>query len=110
MYSNTSPLAWARMQYVWLPSVRSSARRRNCPSPHCPRRCRLCPELQRVNVSAVARLDKGLGETLTLHGLGLFPTLGMSLKTTSYPESLNAQLDPLADKMNHWHRLDQKQR
>ncbi|MDE3036221.1 MAG: transposase, partial [Nitrospirota bacterium] len=40
-------------------------------------------ELRRGNLSAGASLDEGLEETLTLHRLGLFPMLGMSLKTTN---------------------------
>ena len=39
----------------------------------------------------MARLDEGLEETLPVHGLGLFPILGVSLKTTNCLESY---LDP----------------
>jgi hypothetical protein len=45
----------------------------------------------------VASLDEGLEETLPLHGLGLSPMLGVSLKTTNCLESLNAQLGQLTD-------------
>jgi hypothetical protein len=58
----------------------------------------------------VASLDEGLEETLTLHSLGLFPMLGVSLKTTNCLESLNAQLGQLTDKVVHWRTSDQKQR
>ena len=58
----------------------------------------------------MASLDEGLEETLTLHGLGLFPILGVSLKTTNCLESLNAQLGLLTDKVDHWRTSDQKQR
>ena len=58
----------------------------------------------------MASLDEGLEETLTLHGLGLFPMLGVSLKTTNCLESLNAQLGQLTDKVDHWRTSDQKQR
>ena len=71
---------------------------------------RLRHELRRGNVSAVASLDEGLEETLTLHRLGVFPVLGMSLKTTNCLESLNAQLGQLTDKVNHWRTSDQKHR
>lgn len=71
---------------------------------------RLRHELQRVNVSAVASLDEGLEETLTLHHLGVFPVLGVSLKTTNCLESLNAQLGQLTDKVDHWRTSDQKHR
>ena len=58
-------------------------------------------KLRNLNVSAVASLDEGLEETLPLHHLGLFPTLGVSLKTTNCLESLNAQLGQLTDKVDH---------
>lgn len=67
-------------------------------------------ELRRVNLSAVASLDEGLEETLTLHRLGLFPMLGVSLKTTNCLESLNAQLGQLTDKVDHWRTSEQKHR
>jgi transposase-like protein len=71
---------------------------------------RLRQELRDVNVSAVTSLDEGLEETLTLHRLGLFPVLGVSLKTTNCLESLNAQLGQLTDKVDHWRTSDQKHR
>ncbi len=51
---------------------------------------RLRQELRGINGSAGASLDESLEETLTLHGLELFPLLGVSLKTTNCLESLNA--------------------
>jgi len=66
--------------------------------------------LWNLNVSAVASLDEGLEEPLTLHGLGLFTTLGVSLKTTNCLESLNAQLGHLTDKVDHWRTAGQKHR
>ena len=44
-------------------------------------------ELRGLNVSAVASLDEGREEILTLHRLALFPTLGVSFKTTNCLES-----------------------
>jgi hypothetical protein len=44
----------------------------------------LCQDRRGLNVSAITSLDKGLEETLTLHCLGLFPTLGVGLKSTSW--------------------------
>lgn len=67
-------------------------------------------ELRLVNVSAVASLDEGFEETLTLHRLGLFPTLGVSLKTTNCLESLNAHLGQLTDKVDRWRTSEQQQR
>jgi hypothetical protein len=43
----------------------------------------------------------GLEAMLTLHGLGLFPILGVTLKTTNCLGSLNAQLIQLTDKVAH---------
>ena len=45
-------------------------------------------ELNLLNQSAVNSLDEGLEETLTLHRLGMFEFLGISLKTTNCLESL----------------------
>lgn len=71
---------------------------------------RLRQELRPVNLSAVTSLDEGFEETVTLHRLGAFATLGISLKTTNCLESLNAQLGQLTDKVDHWRTSDQKQR
>ena len=58
-------------------------------------RCR--QELRLINVSAVASLDEGREETLTLHRLGVFPQPGLSLKTTHCLESLMAQVGQRTD-------------
>ncbi|HEV2718052.1 MAG TPA: transposase, partial [Terriglobales bacterium] len=71
---------------------------------------RLRPELHTLNRSAAASLEEGLEETLTLHRLGLFGVLGVSLKTTNCLESLNAQLGQMTDKVDRWRTSDQKQR
>ena len=71
---------------------------------------RLRQELRTLNLSAAHSLDEGLEETLTLHRLGVFPALGISLKTTNCLESLNAQLGQLTDKVDHWRTADQKHR
>ena len=71
---------------------------------------RLRQELRTHNLSAAHSLDEGFEETLTLHRLGVFPVLGVSLKTTNCLESLNAQLGQLTDKVDHWRTSDQKQR
>jgi transposase-like protein len=67
-------------------------------------------ELRLMNRSAAASLEEGLEDTLTLHRLGLFGTLGRSLKTTNCLESLNAQLGQLTDKVDRWRTSDQKHR
>lgn len=71
---------------------------------------RLRHELRTVNRSAAASLDEGLEETLTLHRLGLFDVLGVSLKTTNCLESLLAQVGQLTDKVDRWRTSDQKHR
>ena len=67
-------------------------------------------ELSLINKSAVASLDEGLEETLTLHRLGVFTTLGISLKTTNCIESVNAQLSRNLGRVTHWKNSDQKHR
>jgi transposase-like protein len=67
-------------------------------------------ELRRLNLSATESLAEGLEETLTLHRLGLFPQLGLSLKTTNCIESLLAQVGQRTDKVDRWVSSEQKQR
>jgi transposase-like protein len=67
-------------------------------------------ELRLLNASAVTSLDEGFEETLTLHRLGLFGSLGISLKTTHGIESLNAQLGAHTAKVDRWRSSDQKHR
>ena len=66
-------------------------------------------ELKVLNLSAVAGLDEGVEETLTLHRLGLFQEMGESLKTTNMLESINAQLGQRTDEVDYWRNSDQKQ-
>ena len=67
-------------------------------------------ELQEINRSAVNSLDEGFEETLTLHRLGLFQELGISLKTTNCMESLMALIGQKTDKVDYWKNSDQKHR
>ena len=67
-------------------------------------------ELEELNQSAVASLDEGLEETLTLHRLGVFPLVGRSLKTTNVLESVNAQAEQRCGRVDHWKNSNQKQR
>jgi putative transposase len=71
---------------------------------------RLHAELALVNASAAASLLEGLEETLTLHRLGLFPQLGISLKTTNLLESVMARVEARTAKVDRWRTSDQKQR
>jgi len=63
---------------------------------------RLRSELRLLNDSAVTSLDEGLEETLTLHRLGLFRSLGISLKTTHCIESRLSQVGAYTDKVDRW--------
>lgn len=67
-------------------------------------------ELGLVNQSAVASLEEGLEETLTLHRLGLFDKLGVSFKTTNVIESIQARIGQHTDKVDYWKNSDQKHR
>ena len=67
-------------------------------------------ELELINQSAVASLDEGFEETLTLHRLGLFPLLGRSLKTTNCLESINSLIEERCCKVDSWKNSNQKQR
>ena len=71
---------------------------------------RLRQELRLLNESAVTSLNEGFEETLTLHRLGVFRVLGISLKTTNCLESLNALVGQRMDKVDRWRTSDQKQR
>ncbi len=67
-------------------------------------------ELQLINESAVRSLEEGMEETLTLHRLGLFEQLGISLKTTNCIESLNSQLEQYTRRVTYWKNSNQRQR
>ncbi len=67
-------------------------------------------DLAEVNQSAVASLDEGFEETLTLHRLGVFPVLGRSLKTTNILESVNALAEQRCGRVDHWKNSQQKHR
>ena len=67
-------------------------------------------ELQLVNESAVASLDEGLEETLTLHRLGLFKELGKSFKTTNCIENVNRGIQRCTGRVCRWQNSNQRQR
>jgi transposase-like protein len=67
-------------------------------------------ELSILNESAVASLEEGFEETLTLHKLGLFEKLGISFKTTNVIESIQARIGQYTDKVDYWRNSNQKQR
>ncbi len=67
-------------------------------------------ELKLLNESAVRSLDEGLEETLTLHRLGVFQELGISLKTTNCLESINSQVARLTGRITYWKNSNQRHR
>jgi len=71
---------------------------------------RVKKELSLQNESAVRSLEEGFEETLTLHRLGLFRELGISLKTTNSIESLHSLLGARTDKVDYWKNSNQRQR
>jgi len=67
-------------------------------------------ELKLINKSALASLEEGLEDTLTLHRLGMYDKLGDSFKTTNCIENVNKQLATHTDRVDRWHNSDQRQR
>ncbi len=67
-------------------------------------------ELQLINQSAVASLEEGFEETLTLHRLGMFEKLGESFKTTNCIENVNKLLATQTDRVDYWQNSHQRQR
>ena len=53
---------------------------------------------------------EGLDETLTLHRLGVFHELGISLKTTNLIESMMAHVEEKTARVDRWRTSEQKQR
>lgn len=67
-------------------------------------------ELRLINESAVASLEEGLEESLTVQRLGVSKELRKSLKTTNIIESVLALVGQKTDKVDHWRNSNQKQR
>lgn len=67
-------------------------------------------ELRLVNESAVASLEEGFEESLTVQRLGLSKELRRSLKTTNVIESVLALVGQKTDKIDYWRNSNQKQR
>ena len=67
-------------------------------------------QLKLINESAVRSLDEGLEETLTLHRLGVFQELGISLKTTNCLESINSQVARFTGRITYWKNSNQRHR
>ena len=71
---------------------------------------RIKRQLFLINESAVRSLEEDLEQTLTLHRLGLFEKLAISLKTTNTIESIMALIGQRTDKVDYWRNSNQKQR
>jgi len=67
-------------------------------------------ELAEMNQSALASLDEGFEESLTLHRLGVFALVGRSLKTTNVIESINSMAEQRCGRVDHWKNSNQKHR
>ena len=67
-------------------------------------------DLEERNLSAVGSLDEGFEETLTLHRLGVFPLVGISLKTTNCIESIFSQVETRTGRVCYWKNSSQKHR
>ncbi len=67
-------------------------------------------ELDERNQSAAGSLAEGLEETLTLHRLGVYGVLGISLKTTNCLESVNALVEERCAKVDCWKNSNQRLR
>jgi transposase-like protein len=67
-------------------------------------------ELKLINESAVASLEEGFEESLTVQRLGLSRELRKSLKTTNVIESVLALVGQKTDKVDYWKNSNQKQR
>lgn len=67
-------------------------------------------DLAERNLSALKSLDEGFEETLTLHRLGVFPLVGISLKTTNSLESIFSQVETRTGRVCHWRNSSQKHR
>jgi transposase-like protein len=63
---------------------------------------RLKPKLKLLNQSASAGLEKGLKGTITLHRLGLFTRLRISLESTHCTESVMSLVGQNTDRVECW--------
>jgi len=70
----------------------------------------LVKALEQQNASAARSPEEGLDETLTLHRLAVFTTLGISFTTTNLIESVMARVEAKTHRITRWRTSDQKQR
>jgi len=98
-----------RQQVTWRRTLQAAYARPTSPDAQAAL-LRRRTELGLRNASAVGRLDEGVEETLTLHRLGRFQALGVSLKPTTCLESLMAQVGQVTDTVARWRTSDQQPR
>jgi putative transposase len=67
-------------------------------------------QLAILNQSAVRSLEEVMAETLTLHRLGMFPKLGISLRTTNCIGNIMRQVEIYTDRVSYLKNSDQLQR
>ena len=67
-------------------------------------------ELRQLNEAALQSLDEGLEETLTIHRLGVNPTLRQTLATTNMLESVFSLVEVRTGKVDRWRNSNQKHR
>lgn len=67
-------------------------------------------ELKLINQSALASLEEGFEETLTIHRLGMFEKLGTSFKPTNCIENVNSRLSAYTGRVTCWRNSDQRHR
>jgi len=71
---------------------------------------RLVRELRLENASDARSVEEGLEESLTIHRLGVFATLGTSFKTTNQIESVMARVEEKTARVDNWRTSHQKLR
>lgn len=67
-------------------------------------------DLRRLNESALRSLDEGPEEALTVHRLGVGPTLRQTLATTNMLESVFSGVEMRTGKVDRWRTSNQKHR
>ena len=67
-------------------------------------------ELALSNEDALASLEEGIEETLSLHRLGMMPHLKQSFRTTNCIESVNAMVAQITRNVKRWTNSNQRRR
>lgn len=67
-------------------------------------------ELALINEDALASLEEGIEETLSLHRLGMMPHLKQSFRTTNCIESINSMVAQITRNVKRWTNSNQRRR